>query len=223
MKKWIIITASVLLLLIGGAGAYYYFLNNKEYDISKDKEVAKIVEDDYEIVLPDEHTNGQKQENANEPVNNQKQQNQNEHAGNKTGQTNAANSSTQGNSGQNEQTTEVTVASIKAKYRPVFESLQQQANGKIEALLAHAFAEYKQKKANGESVSYSYFYAKYNSAAKALEAKTDAAFNKIYAALEKELKQHGFSPNHAKEFREAYEQEKESRRSALLKKAMEKL
>jgi hypothetical protein len=52
----------------------------------------------------------------------------------------------------------VTAESIKAKYRPVFESLQSQANGQLDALVGAAISEYKTKQANGESISYSYFY-----------------------------------------------------------------
>ncbi|NUJ69838.1 hypothetical protein HUS64_21345, partial [Pseudoalteromonas sp. 2102] len=111
----------------------------------------------------------------------------------------------------------------KEKYRPSFELLQQQANAKIDALVDHAIGEYKERKANGQSVSFNYFFSKYNTAAQELEAKTDAAFNVIYNALENELKKNGFSPNHAKEFRETYEQQKSAQRNALLKKALSKL
>ncbi|MCX8003169.1 MAG: hypothetical protein N2661_11390, partial [Anoxybacillus mongoliensis] len=76
---------------------------------------------------------------------------------------------------------------------------------------------------SGQSVSFNYFFVKYNTAAQELEAKTDAAFNIIYNALENELKKNGFSPNHAKEFREIYEQQKSAQRNALLKKALNKL
>jgi ABC-type cobalt transport system substrate-binding protein len=119
--------------------------------------------------------------------------------------------------------TELTVISIKDLYRPVFKSLESQANAKIDALLSRAIGEYHSKKASGESVSYSYFYQKYTTAGRNLEAKTDETFNYIYTALEKDLKKNGYSPSHAKAFKEAYAEAKKERESALLNKAKESL
>ncbi|RDI39984.1 hypothetical protein [Falsibacillus pallidus] len=117
----------------------------------------------------------------------------------------------------------VTVASIKDKYRPVFSNLEAQANDKVKSMLTLAFSEYQTKKENGESISFGYFYSKYNGAAADLEAKTDEVFNVVYGALKNDLKKHGYSTSHAKEFKEQYENEKSFRRSALMKKAMEHL
>jgi hypothetical protein len=110
----------------------------------------------------------------------------------------------------------VTAESIKAKYRPVFESLQSQANGKLDALVGAAISEYKTKQANGESISYAYFYQKYSSAGRALEGKTDAAFYYIYGALESELQKHGYDASQAAEFKQQYAAAKNSREASLL-------
>jgi hypothetical protein len=110
----------------------------------------------------------------------------------------------------------VTAESIKAKYRPVFESLQSQANGKLDALVGAAISEYKTKQANGESISYAYFFQKYSSAGRALEGKTDAAFYYIYGALENELIQHGLDASQAAEFKQQYAAAKNSREASLL-------
>ncbi|MHC0037893.1 hypothetical protein [Pseudoneobacillus sp. C159] len=118
---------------------------------------------------------------------------------------------------------EVTVKNIKDKFRPVFKSLESQANGKIDALMSRAFNEYQQKKENGESISYSYFYQKYTSAGRDLENKTDGAFNYIYKALENDLQKHGYSVSHAKPFREQYEETKKDREAALFNKAKQAL
>lgn len=120
-------------------------------------------------------------------------------------------------------TNEVTVKQIKDLYRPVFKSLQSQANGKIDSLVSRAIGEYRAQQSNGESISYSYFYQKYSSAGRDLEAKTDDAFNYIYNALEKELKDNGYSTSHAKDFRDQYEVSKKERESLLLAKAKEAL
>jgi hypothetical protein len=117
----------------------------------------------------------------------------------------------------------VTVAGIKDKFRPSFENLQSQADSKINAIASRAYSEYQEKKSNGESISFSYFYQKYSSAAEALESKTDSAFSTIYSALEKDLKKNGFSASHAKSFEEEYESAKKSRETALLRKAKEAL
>ncbi|AST06104.1 hypothetical protein AF2641_04045 [Anoxybacillus flavithermus] len=236
MKKWIIISLSIIVLLLGGAGGYYYFLTNKKVDLKKvDKKVAEIVEEEYEIVLPDDSNSSasgneqtsttKKQDDTNSQTNN----NETKHEGksDEKGTNNESESNKQNNTNEdnkaNEPVEQVTVASIKDKYRPSFEYLQQQANAKIDALVDHAIGEYKERKANGQSVSFNYFFSKYNTAAQELEAKTDVAFNVIYNALENELKKNGFSPNHAKEFRETYEQQKSAQRNALLKKALSKL
>jgi ABC-type cobalt transport system substrate-binding protein len=119
------------------------------------------------------------------------------------------------------ESTEITVADIKNLYRPVFKSLESQATGKIDALTSRAVGEYHSKKAAGEDISYSYFYQKYTSAGRNLEAKTDEAFNYIYKSLEKELKKHGYSSTHAKDFQEQYAAAKKARETALINKAKE--
>ena len=111
------------------------------------------------------------------------------------------------------------VTSIKSKYEPVFESLEAQANSKINHLAAKAFNEYIDKKQNKEQVSYGYFYNKYTSAAETLESNTDSAFDMVYSALQKDLKENGYSPSHASSFKEQYEKTKTERKNALLKKA----
>ncbi|GLB58996.1 hypothetical protein [Cytobacillus sp. NCCP-133] len=118
---------------------------------------------------------------------------------------------------------EVTIGSIKDKYRPSFENLQSQADAKINALVSRAASEYVEKKQSGEKISVAYFYQKYSGAGSELESKTDAAFQTIYSALQNDLKQNGFSPSHAEEFQKEYETAKEARESALISKAKEAL
>ena len=65
-----------------------------------------------------------------------------------------------------------TVTSIKQKYAPMFENLQSQADGKLNALTERAKKEYSDKKDNGEKIDFGYFYNKYAGAAKGLEAQT---------------------------------------------------
>jgi hypothetical protein len=238
-KKWKIVLASFLLLAIGGAGTVYYSFTTKEYDISQDKKVEQIVETEYNVALPDS-TNENAQNNGNDSTSTsttneiKTTSNTNASFNNNTvtkNETKSETSTPTNTNNQNKQTdqqdktsnSEVTAASIVEKYRPSFINLQQQANAKIDALVAHAFAEYQAKKSNNEEISFTYFYRKYNTAAKELEVKTDAAFETIYQALEAELTKHGFSTSHAQEFRDAYEQEKAARRNALIQKTIGKL
>lgn len=113
-----------------------------------------------------------------------------------------------------------TVAAIKNKYAPSFESLQSQAHGKINSLVGRAKAEYSEKKSNGESISYGYFYQKYMGAAASLEGQTDAVFNQLIGAVESELQQNGYSKEYAQSFRDQYKAEKESMRSSIISSAM---
>ncbi|WP_226086153.1 hypothetical protein [Mesobacillus sp. S13] len=112
-----------------------------------------------------------------------------------------------------------TAEQIAAKYEPSFRELEAQANGKIDALVGHAIGEYVAKKKNGEEVSYFYFYSKYNTAGKILERNTDGAFNYVYKALVKELKDNGYNSSAAQQYKTAYETAKKQRRAALINKA----
>lgn len=113
----------------------------------------------------------------------------------------------------------ITAEMIKSAYRPSFANLEAQANANIDALVSAAYSEYNAKKQSGESVSYSYFYRKYTSAGKALEANTDATFNYLYGALVNDLEARGFSSSEASEFKTQYENAKSARESALIDKA----
>lgn len=110
----------------------------------------------------------------------------------------------------------VTVETIKSRYASSFNSLAGQAEGNLGSLISQAKSEYANKKSNGENINYAYFYQKYSSAAESVEAKTDAAFNSLYAALETELTAHGYSASHAESFRTEYESTKKNTRNAIM-------
>ncbi|KAB2336742.1 hypothetical protein F7731_10335 [Cytobacillus depressus] len=232
-KKWKIFLSIVVLLLLVAGGTIYYFFEMKEYDVA-DENVEEIIDSEYDIVLPgDQET----VENAVDSEGQSVETSTGTETGAETGtdssgenglsSENPSNSPEKGseNKGPATNNTEnsVTVASIKNKYRPSFESLQNQANAKIDSLVDTAYGEYKSKKNNGESISFAYFYQKYTGAGKALEEKTDGAFKIIYQALQDDLKKHDFSTSHAKDFLQEYEAAKSARESALLNKAKEAL
>ena len=205
MKK--VIITILILLMAGVGGTAYYFLKVKTYDLSQDTVLEGISEEQYEIVLPPDMdltkdgSNSLKEEipSFTETV----------------GQTQQENSQSS--------KSKVTVETIKEKYRPSFENLESQANGKIKALVDHAVSEYKEKKANGEKISVNYFLTKYKTAGEALEAKTDQAFEQVYGALQKELKANGFNPDEAVDVRASYEASKKERKNALLSSALDNL
>ncbi|MFC5589120.1 hypothetical protein ACFPRA_09490 [Sporosarcina soli] len=123
--------------------------------------------------------------------------------------------------GNNETEKKPTVASIKQKYAPTFENLQVQADNKLNSLIGHAKKEYIDKKESGESISYGYFYNKYVDAANGLEAQTDAAFNSVIKAVEKDLVANGYGKSYAQSFIDEYNVKKKERRDSLISKAMD--
>lgn len=233
MKKWLKISLfSLLGIFLVSAGVIYYFLEVKQYETA-DAEVEEITNSEYEVVLPEpleeevsvvasaEEESNEKQDGSESESTSTMISQSNDDTSSKT--TKPKENSSTSIKNNSTSTTQVTVAHIKKRYEPSFSDLQSKANGKIDSLVGKAFGEYKQKKANGESISYSYFYSKYKGAADNLEANTDAAFQQIYAALENELKSQGFSPSHAEGFKAQYEEAKNARQSALLAKAREAL
>lgn len=211
MKK--IIIKIFILLILGAGGTAYYFLKVKTYDLTQDTVLEEIAKEEYEIVLPPEA-------NATTPDEGPKND------GNNTGIENPPEGDTVDQTAKSKNpssTDKVTAETLKEKYRPSFESLESQANDKINALVGRAFSEYQEKKANGEEISISYFLTKYKTAGEALETKTDQAFNQVYGALQKDLKSNGFDPNEAADVHASYEAAKKERRNKLLSTAMEKL
>lgn len=125
----------------------------------------------------------------------------------------------EGNGGTGNVAKKPTVADIKAKYEPVFSQLEGQADQKINSLIGRAKKEYSDKKANGESVNYAYFYNKYMGAATSLEENTDSIFHGVVKAVEAELEANGYSKSYAQSFVDHYEATKKARRDSIISKA----
>ncbi|SER68841.1 hypothetical protein SAMN04487944_10862 [Gracilibacillus ureilyticus] len=230
---WKKVVFSLLGLVITGAGLFVYFLFIKNYDI-EDEQVDDIVEDEYEITLPDSppvenQDEGDSEniatENDNNSINNS---DPDEDTPDKSVEIyNENHSDDDGTSsdfreknavrveikGQEEQTAE----EIVSKYQQTFTSLQNQANARLSELAAYAYGEYKEKKKSGENVSYTYLFQKYKSAADRLENKTDSAFNQVYHQLVNELESNGFSKSEAQPVYDQYVSKKSSKKSQLMK------
>lgn len=222
-KKWKYMILTFVFLIAAVGGYFLYILKFKEYDVA-DKQVEKIVEENYVLELPD----GTKLEVDSEgnivqdAINNASATNNN---------TVLNSQSTTSNNLSNNQTTtnntttaknevapaeQPTVASIKAKYEPTLQALEAQAATKISGLVGRAKNEYVTKQANGESIDIGYFYSKYTAAAKNLEASTDAVFNSLISIIEQDLQANGFDQSYAQDIRDQYEAAKEARRNELL-------
>lgn len=204
--KWILIVLLVIALGVGGYALYLFKF--KQYDVA-DKNVDAVIEEGYEVTLPD-GTVVQLDKDGN-IVKGQGAQKQ-------TTTTEESQTTGKAKTTPPASKTKPTVASIKDGYRASFESLESQANAKLNSLLGVAKNEYATKKATGESISVAYFYQKYTGAAAGLEASTDSAFNALYASLQKELEVNGFDSSYAQSFKDEYEAAKGARKSNLLDK-----
>ncbi|MBO0589161.1 hypothetical protein [Sporosarcina sp. E16_8] len=230
-KKLKIFLLLLLILILATAGTLLYFFKFKEYDVA-DEEVAKIVEDPYTIEMPDGTTitlyeNGDIVESTGTASNGTSTDGSKvavtSTEGTKEEATTSGNktpSSTTGNSNTTETTPKPTVTSIKQKYVPTLENLQSQADSRLNTLVGHAKQEYSAKKANGESISYGYFYNKYVDAASGLEARTDTVFAGVIKAVEKDLVANGYDKSYSKNVTDDYNAKKKARKDSLLNKAM---
>ena len=224
------------------AGTLLYFFKFKEYDVA-DEEVAKIVEEPYTIEMPDgttitldadgEVVDSEKTDSAGAtsastatvPVSGgagTSSEGTSTDGSKEEGTTSGdkAPSSTTGDSSNTGTPPKQTVSSIKQKYVPTLENLQSQADSKLNTLVGHAKKEYSDKKANGESISYGYFYNKYVSAANGLEARTDSVFAGVIKAVEKDLVVNGYDKSSSKNLVDDYNAAKKARKDSLLNKAM---
>jgi len=246
-KKLKIFLLISLLIITAGAGYLLYEFKFKEYDVA-DEEVEQIVEDPYTLEMPDGTTitlddDGEVVDATETISKNLKAGSvgtttttgETSTTGKVEGTTSSGNSSTGtstaatsgkdstpttgtgSNAGASDKTT---VGTIKQKYVPALESLQTQADGRLNTLVGHAKTEYTTKKENGESVSYGYFYNKYSGAASGLEARTDAVFSGVIKAVEKDLVANGYDKSYAQSFIDDYNAKKKARRDSLLSKVV---
>lgn len=110
----------------------------------------------------------------------------------------------------------VTAASIKSRYEEKFASLQEEAIEQIQKLVSEAIAEYQERMANEEGISYWYFYRTYYGAVKDIEAEIDERFYGKYEQLVRELENNGHDKEKAEVFKEQYEESKSNLLSTLI-------
>lgn len=226
MKKWKIIVSIVVLIIAVGAGSIYYLLKIKDYETT-DTKVDEIVEGNFDIKLPEGASNESSgQPSADDGTDSQPEKSVTTTLDSTSGtetdtgtDTTVSKVTDDGKNTNKEQKETVTAASIIEKYQPSFRDLENQAIGKLDALLSYALIEYNSQKEKGEDISYIYYYTKYNAAAKKLEAGADATFTYIYDELVKDLKKSGYDDSEAQAIKNQYASMKKERRSVLITKA----
>lgn len=215
MRKWKIVLIGFVLIFFISLGTVYFYIKSTANDIVIDCDIEEIIETQYTFELPEDRGSSpffKKEEEASQITNESKIVHYNKENTNENAHTN-----------NTEGTPAATPEVILESYRPAIESLESQANRKINALVETAFSEYSAKKQTGEKVSIGYFYNKYSAAAKELETKTDQAFAYILSTIEADLEQNGFGVEHVKEYEEHYEAIKKERRAELLEKAKDRV
>ncbi|MGP4068801.1 hypothetical protein [Halobacillus sp. B29] len=98
-----------------------------------------------------------------------------------------------------------------ASYETSYEQLIDEAERRMDEIVTEAQKEYVTKKQNGEDISFSYFFSKYNSAADRLEASTDEGFQTIHESVKKHI-----GAEKATDLKEEYRQKKKQWRANLL-------
>ncbi|NRD77265.1 hypothetical protein HPT25_07110 [Bacillus sp. BRMEA1] len=213
MMKWKVFLVSIVLLVAGVGGTLYYLLNVKQYNTA-DPKVEKIVKSGVKIKLPDSNIKKEPNQTGNKvtPI----MASTNTEPALKKGKSAVLNKdSTASHAFQ-----KITDAAIITKYQPSFLDLENEANSKLDSLLVSAAAEYKEKKAKGEDISYFYFYAKYGHAARMVETNIDASFNTIFNALVHDLEKSGYSAGEAQPIKDHYLEVKKQTSQTILAKAL---
>ncbi|WXJ94728.1 hypothetical protein MCACP_12030 [Neomoorella carbonis] len=105
------------------------------------------------------------------------------------------------------------------EYAPRLLALQEQYQGRLDALLARAYADYQRSKNDrARLLSLAAYYIK---AGAALEKEADGAFNSIAAAMEAELKERHLPLTMVQDLRRRYRDLKQQRRRAIFSRAWE--
>jgi len=222
MKKLKYFLLVILVLLLAGGGYAAYELKFKKYDVADD-DVDAIVDETFTIEVPDGTVlvidkDGNVVEEGQSSISQINSTSANAEGSSET-LTENQNSLTAENSGETSSDSNAikpTVADVKDKYRPAFERLESQSRSRLNSLIAQAKTEYSTKKANGESISYGYFYNKYMGAANSVEASTDAAVNALVEIVKQDLKKNGFTDTYADSFITEYEATKAALRGEML-------
>lgn len=110
---------------------------------------------------------------------------------------------------------------IKENYKGKFEELQSKTNDQLDTLVKQALHDFKAY-INGDHSdddSLKALYQSYSAQGQKIEQQTEKDFQTIYKSLVNELTQNGYPEDAAKKFKQIYEQQKEERKSEILKQA----
>ncbi len=231
MKKRYYFLISLLVFVISVGGYLYYLLELKEYDIADD-EVTEITTTGFSIELPDVNSEDASEvadaeideelaKNSTENLTTEKETNNPKDNASKNSNSGSKTSDRAETTSKESRKEVLTEEKIVKSYLGTFESLEAQANERLNHLIKRAHNEYKDKKANKESISYPYFYVKYKTAGEELESLADRSFYVIYEALQQDLVKHGHDPEAAAHLVTTYEKAKKARETALFNKVQE--
>ena len=221
MRKFKYFLLVVLVLLLAVGGYITYELKFKQYDIADDN-VDTIIDETFTIEMPDGtvlvvNKDGNIVEEAQSSNSQSNSSSVNAEKPNVTlteNKNSPSDENIRGTSGDRDEV-KITVATVKDKYRSAFEMIESQSRERLNNLITQAKTEYSMKKANGESISYGYFYTKYMGAANSIEASTDATINALVEIVKQDLKKNGFTDTYAESFIVEYETTKEALRAEM--------
>lgn len=110
---------------------------------------------------------------------------------------------------------------IKVNYKTKFEALQSKTNEQIDSLVEealHDFKAYIHEENSDDSLKT--LYQSYAAQGKKIEKQTERDFQNIYKDLINELVKNGYPENEAEQFKRIYEEQKEERKSEILKQTL---
>lgn len=226
MKKGLLITLIIILILIAGGYGTYYYLTNKDVK----PEAIGVAEDffEFESMIEEmldpssslrdpqgeamsgsesirvEPALGSSESSSINPGSNNSDAS---HSGNKV------NASTDQPEVDHQPVTE---DQIRAKYEPIFRSLEEVALARLDALVQNAYAEYQSNSNSLVDIS-----SRYMSAGNKLQNKVDNAFYSLLEKLKSELKDADLSMNLVNEVEVNYHQAIRSKKSEIMDKAYE--
>ena len=110
---------------------------------------------------------------------------------------------------------------IKESYETKFETLQSKTNEQIDSLVENALQDFKAYiSEENHDDSLRTLYQSYSAEGQKIEQQTEKDFQSIYDELLHELAQNGYPENEAEQFKQTYEQQKEERKSEILKQTL---
>ncbi|MTI83701.1 MAG: hypothetical protein FH756_07310 [Firmicutes bacterium] len=111
----------------------------------------------------------------------------------------------------------VTVSDVRKEYKPIFSDLQQEYEGKLNALINQGLAEYHDYKQNNSNPPLVRLVVKYLKAGHRLEKECDSKFDTLIGQMQQELSQNSLPQNLVKTAAKEYDREKSHQKNQLIR------